>query len=397
MKNLAITLLFSTFSLVVTAQTFDDNFLKNFEKVYQKDPVQFLKNEVGSDFTIIYGDGRLGDKESVLKIYEAFNQVSRTVTELKTRQLGSTGIATGILNHTYTSKKDGSLRDNTNRFTYSFTLQNGKWNLVAVHLTDMPPMPPFDEKTFGEVIQSFKKDIIGYLKSNTAPDYTFTSNGAVVDAKALIKRFETLKVTNWTVSNLKVRQYGTAAFATGTVNHIYTSKVDGSMLNYTDLFSYTFAYKDGKWLCLGGQHSDVPIDIKQEEAAIKKVCIAESQAFSDLDFDAYAAYHVQSADDQLVYNRPNGTYGAKIGWDTISRVVKGWIQAGKKEDVSKVSGDNFTIVIHGDMAFAAYDGRTQKVADGKTTRLRENRTLLYTAGQWKILAVLVYIDYSSGK
>ena len=397
MKNLAITLLFSTFSLVVTAQTFDDNFLKNFEKVYQKDPVQFLKNEVGSDFTIIYGDGRLGDKESVLKIYEAFNQVSRTVTELKTRQLGSTGIATGILNHTYTSKKDGSLRDNTNRFTYSFTLQNGKWNLVAVHLTDMPPMPPFDEKTFGEVIQSFKKDIIGYLKSNTAPDYTFTSNGAVVDAKALIKRFETLKVTNWTVSNLKVRQYGTAAFATGTVNHIYTSKVDGSMLNYTDLFSYTFAYKDGKWLCLGGQHSDVPIDIKQEEAAIKKVCIAESQAFSDLDFDAYAAYHVQSADDQLVYNNPNGTYGAKIGWDTISRVVKGWIQAGKKEDVSKVSGDNFTIVIHGDMAFAAYDGRTQKVADGKTTRLRENRTLLYTAGQWKILAVLVYIDYSSGK
>ena len=134
-----------------------------------------------------------------------------------------------------------------------------------------------------------------------------------------------------------------------------------------------------------------------QQAAIKKVCIAESQAFADLDFDAYAAYHVQSADDQLVYNNPNGTYGAKIGWDTISRVVKGWIQSGKKENVSKISGDNFTIVIHGDMAFAAYDGRAQKVADGKTTRMRENRTLLYSAGQWKILAVQVYIDYPSGK
>jgi hypothetical protein len=134
-----------------------------------------------------------------------------------------------------------------------------------------------------------------------------------------------------------------------------------------------------------------------EQEAIKKVCIAESQAFSDLDYDAYAAYHTQTADDQLVYNRQNGTYGAKIGWDSISKTVKGWIQAGKKENVSKISGDNFTIVIHGDMAFAAYDGRAQKVADGKITRMRENRTLLYSAGQWKILAVQVYIDYSSGK
>ena len=134
-----------------------------------------------------------------------------------------------------------------------------------------------------------------------------------------------------------------------------------------------------------------------EQEAIKKVCIAESQAFSDLDYDAYAAYHVQTADEQLVYHGDKGTYAARIGWDTISKAVKGWIKSGKKEDISKISGDNFTIVIHGDMAFAAYDGRAQKVADGKITRMRENRTLLYSAGQWKILAVLVFIDYSSGK
>ena len=134
-----------------------------------------------------------------------------------------------------------------------------------------------------------------------------------------------------------------------------------------------------------------------EQEAIKKVCIAESQAVSDLDYEAYAACHVQTADEQLVYNNPNGTYGVTIGWDSISKTVKGWIKSGKKEDISKISGDNFTIVIHGDMAFAAYDGRAQKVANGKTTRMRENRTLLYTAGQWKILAVQVYIDYPSGK
>ncbi len=160
------------------------------------------------------------------------------------------------------------------------------------------------------------------------------------------------------------------------------------MKNFTFLLIFTFSIS-----LLSAQTPS----LNKEEEAIKKVCIAESQAYANLDYDAYASYHIQTADEQLVYNSPNGTYGAKISWDTISKTVKGWIQGGKKEDVSKVSGDNFTIVVHGDMAFAAYDGRFQKVADGKITRLRENKTLLYTAGQWKILAVQVFIDYSSGK
>ena len=94
----------------------------------------------------------------------------------------------------------------------------------------------------------------------------------------------------------------------------------------------------------------------KEEEAIKKVCIAESQAFAYLDYDAYASYHAQTADEQLVLNNPNGTYSAKVGWDSISTTVKKWIKAGKKDNVKKVFGDNFTIVIYGDMAFAAYDG-----------------------------------------
>jgi ketosteroid isomerase-like protein len=134
----------------------------------------------------------------------------------------------------------------------------------------------------------------------------------------------------------------------------------------------------------------------KEEEAIKKVCIAESQAYADLDYDAYASYHTQSADEQLVLNNPNGTYSSRVGWDSISTVVKRQIQAGKKENVSKVFGDNFTIVIHGDMAFAAYDGSVQR-ANSKTLKMRENRTLIFTAGQWKILAVQVFIDYTSVK
>ena len=387
MKNLAITLLFSTFSLVVTAQTFDDNFLKNFEKVYQKDPVQFLKNEVGSDFTIIYGDGRLGDKESVLKIYEAFNQVSRTVTELKTRQLGSTGIATGILNHTYTSKKDGSLRDNTNRFTYSFTLQNGKWNLVAVHLTDMPPMPPFDEKTFAAIMQSFQKDLVGYLKTNTAPDYTFTSNGQVMDAKTLIKRLEAYTVTSWLTSNVKVRQYGTTAFVTGTVKAIYTSKADGSTIANADLFSYTLAYQGGKWLLLGGQHSDIPIDIKQEETAIKTVVEAEWKAYHDGNTERVRSYWRFTPQTRAVATTIAGqTLYANSG-DELSKLY-----TDLKPDNITFSNANYNIKINsgGNSAFVTYD-QTSTNAAGKVLYLSHDvQNMERVNGVWKIAAISVH-------
>ena len=127
----------------------------------------------------------------------------------------------------------------------------------------------FNEKTFADIIQSYQKDIGGYLKTNAAPDYTFTTNGQVLDAKAFINRFETFKVTTFETSNVKVRQYGTAAFATGTAHHVYTSKTDGSTLDYTALFSYTFAYQGGKWLILGGQHSDVLLDQKKGQTIQK--------------------------------------------------------------------------------------------------------------------------------
>lgn len=115
----------------------------------------------------------------------------------------------------------------------------------------------FDEKTFADIMQSFQKDLVGYLKTDAAPDYTFTSNGEVLDANTLINRLEAYKLDSWLTSNVKVRQYGTAAFVTGTVKHTYTSKADDSTLANADLFSYTFAYQGGKWLLLGGQHSNL--------------------------------------------------------------------------------------------------------------------------------------------
>ena len=52
--------------------------------------------------------------------------------------------------------------------------------------------------------------------------------------------------------------------------------------------------------------------------------------------------------------------------------------------------------LHGDMAFVAYDASVPTGED-KISRFRESSTLLRVNGEWKILAVQAFVDYSKGK
>lgn len=132
-----------------------------------------------------------------------------------------------------------------------------------------------------------------------------------------------------------------------------------------------------------------------DQEAIKKVCLAELQAYVNFNHDSIASYHVQSADEQLAWNNADGTYGTESGWEAISRMLKDYFKTGKKENL-KITSDNFTFVIKNDMAFASFKWSSQN-AEGKTTQMQEYRTLLKINGLWKILAVQAYVNHPSGK
>jgi ketosteroid isomerase-like protein len=132
-----------------------------------------------------------------------------------------------------------------------------------------------------------------------------------------------------------------------------------------------------------------------EEAAIKKVCIAETKAYNDKDYEALASYHVQSVNDQIVINTADGSFSTYAGWDSIGTMLKRYFENSKKEPV-KLGSSNFTFEIHSDMAFVSYDASSQN-KEGKTTLSREYRILLNVKGKWKILAEQVYLDYVKGK
>lgn len=132
-----------------------------------------------------------------------------------------------------------------------------------------------------------------------------------------------------------------------------------------------------------------------DQQAIKQICYEESMAYHARDFEKWASYHVQSAEADLAYNNPDGSFGFDSGWEKLSAGMKEWLRTAEKEEMT-LTNTNFTFLIRGDMAFAAYDSDNLN-AQGKTMMLREYRTLLRIEGQWKVLAIQVYGNHLSGK
>ena len=132
-----------------------------------------------------------------------------------------------------------------------------------------------------------------------------------------------------------------------------------------------------------------------DQEAIKKVCLAEIQAYVDYNYDSWASYHIQSVDEQLAWNNPDGSYGSESGWEAINNNIKEWFKTSQKENL-KLSSDNFAFVIKNDMAFVSFN-RSSQNAEGKITLLKEFRTLLKKNGQWKILAIQAYVNHPSGR
>ncbi len=129
-----------------------------------------------------------------------------------------------------------------------------------------------------------------------------------------------------------------------------------------------------------------PAFAQTPEEAIKKVCLAETQAWLDADLNAWVATHAQHENETLVWVAPDGSAGNMVGWTDIYKAIKEDAATAKKKS-SKLVDDNFKFIIQGSMAFAMYD-QSVTDADGKVTKSREHRTMILKDGQWKIAAVI---------
>jgi ketosteroid isomerase-like protein len=136
---------------------------------------------------------------------------------------------------------------------------------------------PFTEAEFRAINQRLLTDFYKFLNEEASPDYTFIDGvGGMYNLEQMKKRFASgNKIATWDLSDVKIKQIGNAAMVTGTNKHsIYIARIDKA-LPYNERFTYTYEFKNNKWLCLAMQHSEIVTNNEDKPEEVVKQWLTE--------------------------------------------------------------------------------------------------------------------------
>lgn len=128
-----------------------------------------------------------------------------------------------------------------------------------------------------------------------------------------------------------------------------------------------------------------------EEEAIKRVLLAETDFFFARDYDGWASTFVKEPGAIQIWNNGDGSYTHSVGWETISKNVKAFMESHPEPNTTTLWRENFAFRHYGDAAFVTFD---KYMGDRETTKpIKEIRVVEKQGGGWRIVCVAAFIDY----
>ena len=112
----------------------------------------------------------------------------------------------------------------------------------------------FNNQSFNSMMERWKKDYSTFQKNEMSPDFLFLgSNGTVSTYKQFMTFTDGASNLAWELSDVNVRQYGTAAVATARWKHSHHLKDNTDTPVYDELITAVVALQDGKWIMVSLQ------------------------------------------------------------------------------------------------------------------------------------------------
>ena len=145
---------------------------------------------------------------------------------------------------------------------------------------------PFTEKTVQDMNKSILADYPKYLNDFASPEFVLSNAQGQLMTFEQLKAATDLKAIEWTITDLKVRQFDKIAIATGINKHTMMFAKQGIPYHYNVRFTYNYEFKNGKWMWLHAQHTNIlPASTVEDETAIKKHLDDVDAAFNGGDKD----------------------------------------------------------------------------------------------------------------
>ncbi len=195
--------------------------------------------------------------------------------------------------------------------------------------------PTFTEKTLQDINQRVVADYSKYANDGISLDYTFTNGNGTIYTSDQMKTLP-IKVTEWNLSDIKIKQIGMMTVITGINKHKILDIKSNTVSSYNMRFTYTFEYKGGKWLWLTAQHTDIQ-DKEEKPEEIVKQWIAEYNK------DTKAFFMDKCTEDFIASNTNNG--GKFFGKEFVKGLKEGQPADAEISDMKSFKSGDLAVVM----------------------------------------------------
>ena len=103
---------------------------------YEKRDVDAMNAIVADDFTITFGDGSMQTKPQILESLKRPSSMKFRTESVQSRKYGDTVVLIGVVVSEW-KQNDKPMTDRS-RYTDTYVKRNGKWQVVASHLSNAP-------------------------------------------------------------------------------------------------------------------------------------------------------------------------------------------------------------------------------------------------------------------
>lgn len=393
MKKIFILLMVSTLAI---GQNFETQF-KNMAIAFDADPAGTLQKNATGDFYFISGEGQKINKSTLIaSIKGGIAKMENTFSNLEFRDLGSVVSVTGNI-HQEMDYKDNTHKTWAGLFTYVYKKEGNNYTVSSMHHTNSSNNTKTDETAIKKVIEgqtqaSYDRNAekaLSYWANVPHASYVLTSLNANLTGFNQIKNTYTFFIkTNPTPDKSKIETSyksitikGNTAF----VKHAEAFTSEKGITTKQNCHRYLEKINN-EWKLVGSVVTPMPTIKTEDEAAIKNVIVAETQAYLDGHPEKITDYWSNKGSDEFQSQQIIAWIGQPFAKaETLNKLNEAAKSLVKKQEI-KIDRADFEIRINKDMAWATY---TQKaIANGTVAQtIRETRILERIGGEWKIVYV----------
>ncbi|HAK75840.1 MAG TPA: hypothetical protein DCM71_02775 [Runella sp.] len=388
MKKLILSLVMLTTGSIY-AQTdlrkaFDEN-----STTFDKEPINWVQR-LPENVRFFGGNGEVFNKQQTLELAKrtASGKSTSSFADLRVKQSGNLGVVSGIRTHdlVFTNGLKISWKD---AFTYTFEWQNNQWVQTDIHHTKIDYQTGGEDNTLTTQMQQkigneYKTDSKAFYANRLSDDFRYaTVQGSYLTKEMVLKSDKQNIISSETLQPL-IFQSGDLAVETGIHKTVRLDK-EGIRRSKQVAATYVFQRRNGKWMFVSSQQTDIVPPVAEEEAAVRQVIDAETKAYHEANLAVWGSNwattpYIERQDEKLrkMANTP---------YLKGQALQKGYEEFGKTH---KPTGLNTVVSdyeshISGNLAWATYTQEDKK-ADGTVgQKQRSLRILEKINGQWKIV------------